>query len=452
MSGSILYVIWWVVARFLKKEDFLYALTCGIHLVVVFYTFIVFVCQWAFLFIDLQPGKTWWSAYTVSVKNMLRGLLFAWIFGAMCKSALYIIRRCRLRKLTKTYIPCDPDTRKIFESICREMRIKRRISIVQSMSVPAAKIEGVLHPRVCIPMMDYQENELQVILKHELVHYLNHDGWMRECAVLLECIYWFNPLVSMMHRSLECWDEYYCDYRVCHQYGVNKENYVGALVAVADRIVEWKEKICKSTVMDVAFVVSGKNLKERIRRIKNYKEQGKQKKVFSIALCGLFVLVGCTITFFAGTGAEVVYAKMIETTYQDSSTLEMLSEPMVLKENVMVSDEIPVADDSVEGEATACADSTAAFSSTVKNELWKSDQFQASSDQDILVVVCGAAADVCLKVGIVEPDGQWRYVYSCGNIVHTFTLNKTGKYNVFVWNETDTEVTIIGHYITTDSE
>lgn len=451
ISGSMLYVIWMITARFFKREDFLYAIRYGMHLVIIFFIIIAFVDMRVFFYIKMQPGKIVWSLYTVPIRNILKGLLIVWTGGVVFKICLYMLRFYRLRRLSKTYIPCDLSVKRKFEKLCDEMGIKRKILLVQSMGIPVARIEGILFPRICIPIMEYEENELRIILKHELVHYRNHDRWIQGCAILLECIYWFNPFVILIHHSLESWDEYYCDYKLCSQYGVSKKDYMNTLAVMAERMIDWQEKVRDNTF--TAFLINRKNLKGRIERIMRYTGEKKQKKGLSVVFCGLFVLAGCVMIFFSGIFAKVAYAKMIEMTYDDNMEIETGGDEADLEEYMMLPEEIHfISGQSMGDGIIAYAEPTAVISTTLQDEIWSSGLFKASSDQNIFVSVTGTPGNVKMKVGIVEPDGVWRYVYSSGNIAHTFKLSKSGDYDVFVWNETDTEVKVVGYYATSDSE
>lgn len=451
ISGSMLYVIWRIAARFFKREEFLNAMRYGIHLVILFFFIISLVSMGVFFYIKMQPGKFVWFLYTIPIRNIFKGLFIIWTGGVIFKVCLYMLRFHRLRKLSKTYIPCDLSVRRLFESLCNKMEIKKNILLVQSMAVPVARMEGIFYPRICIPIIEYEEGELQIILKHELAHYRNNDRWIRGCAILLECIYWFNPIVEQLHHSLESWDEYYCDYMVCNKYGVNAKDYMNELLVMVDRIMEWNKKI--SDNMFTAFIIKRKNLKGRIERIMKYTGQGKQKKGFSVVFCGLFVFAGCMMTFFSGIFAKVAYAKMLNITYEDNMIVETGGDEVDLEEYVMSQEEIYFISEQSMGDGIIVhAEPTAVISTTLQDEIWRSGKFKAYSDQNIFVSVTGTPSNVKMKVGIVEPDGVWRVVYSSGNITHTFKLTKSGDYDVFVWNETDTEVKVVGHYATTDSE
>lgn len=451
-AGSLLYGVWAAGTRILKKECFVYVLYTGIRFLAAFFLLFLLLGMGLHRYIASRPGTLSWGAYTKTLLAVLKCVYIIWAAGAIWKSVQYISRSFPLWKLKNTCIPCDARTNKLLLDLSQEMRIRRRISIVQSFAIPTAKIRGILRPRIYIPNMEYKEEELQIILKHELVHYLNHDAWARGNMILLDCIYWFNPLMKSIQRDQERWSEYYCDYQVCNRYGVNAESYVRTLVMMAEQLLKWKENMREPVTTDLAFTESGKNLKKRIRRIMSYKGQEKQKKTVLAMLCAGFVLIAGIVALAMETGGERLYHEMVEHTIMDNSAVETTIAEPVLKETKMgffksaylnvVKRDAPAAD----------AASTATFSAAIQDERWKSGGFHASSGQSICVSVAGTPADIFLKVGILEPDGSWRYVYAYGNIAHTFELNQTGTYAIRIENATPVEVEFVGYYLTMSND
>lgn len=175
-------------------------------------------------------------------------------------------------------------------------------------------------------------------------------------------------------------------------------------------------------------------------------------KGYTAVLNGTLVLAGCAIVLAVAAGAETVYGMAFDMTWEMCSTEETMDELPELQEETIAWEETPFAEDifTTDEEAAVCAESTGMISASIQNDEWKSGKFDAVSGQEISVLVSGTPANVTLQVGIVEPDGNIRLVSGSGNVVHTFSLSKDGKYSVRVWNRTDTEVTIMGHYITND--
>lgn len=57
----------------------------------------------------------------------------------------------------------------------------------------------------------YSDEEIKVILKHELTHYKRHDLWYKLLLICANGIHWFNPIIYFMVRQANRDLEYSCD-------------------------------------------------------------------------------------------------------------------------------------------------------------------------------------------------------------------------------------------------
>ena len=64
-----------------------------------------------------------------------------------------------------------------------------------------------------LPDIPYTEQELELIFKHELFHYRHKDLWYKMLLLIVDTVYWFNPLLHWMIREADKDIEYICD---CH--------------------------------------------------------------------------------------------------------------------------------------------------------------------------------------------------------------------------------------------
>jgi hypothetical protein len=77
--------------------------------------------------------------------------------------------------------------------------------------------------------------------------------------------------------------------------------------------------------------------------------------------------------------------------------------------------------------------------------------FSASSGQTIGVTVLATSKSATFRAGIIEPDGTRRYVNSSnGGMYHTFELDQTGKYSVYVQNMGSSQISVSGTYTIQD--
>ncbi len=452
-AGSILYGLWALLEQRLTKEEHIQALQNGINVVVILFSLLAAGALGLCTCLTLSPGYALLVVSTKTVKDLLELLGWVWIFGAVWRLGLYFRQVFRLGKQVANGLPGDKQMRRILSETCRQMGIQKNIEIRQSVTVPTPGIEGCIHPRIYLPAVPYEEDVLRAILYHELTHYRNRDRWIRYCALILGCIHWFNPLVKRMHRDLDRWDEYYCDYLVCCHYNADKMTYIQALMVMAEYIVDWQERWERVRVMELSFATAGDELIERIDRMMKYQGKGKQKGLLSVALCIVFVLLGSSTVLAAGAGLNEAYGELMHTTYTTYAEDEtQLIEENTLQEYQLSPKEAAMAEALLQSETGGAvqpaAQPTATISARVQDSMWHSGAFYAYSGQNILVSVALDPEDIDVKVGIIEPDGTWRFVEGCKNITHTFVLDQTGYYQLFVWNETDTSVSVIGYYAT----
>ncbi len=455
-AGSILYGLWALLEQGLTKEEHIQALQNGINVVVVLFSLLAAGALGLCIRLFLTPSYMFFPVRTRTVKEVLECFTLIWIVGMSWRLIRYFLQWCHLRREVNGCMPCDKRTRRILAETCRHMGIKKNIEIFQSMLMPTAKIEGSIRPRIYLPAIEYEEEVLRAILCHELTHYQNRDRWIRHCALILGCIHWFNPLVKKMHRSLDRWDEYYCDYRVCFEHGIDREQYIRVLLTMAEYAVGWQERWHKAGIMELPLTADGQELAERIERMRKYQGNRKQKGLLAAALCMAFVLLGSSTVLAAGSGLNEAYGKWMQTTYTEYTVNEAQPiEENVLQEFELSPKEAAAAEALMQSgngsDIQPQAQPTATISATVQENMWNSGAFYAYSGQNVAVSVHLDPADVEVKVGIVEPDGTWRLVEGYDAISHTFYLDQTGYYQVFVWNQTDTSVTVYGHYMTRSS-
>ena len=73
---------------------------------------------------------------------------------------------------------------------------------------------GIFKPLVVLPEIQYSEQELYFILKHELVHLKRRDVLLKLLFVAANAVHWFNPIVWSMQKEAVVDMELSCDERV----------------------------------------------------------------------------------------------------------------------------------------------------------------------------------------------------------------------------------------------
>lgn len=195
----------------------------------------------------------------------------------------------RRHLLRWSHEPHDPTIYEIMEQVRRAWKLPRslKILICSEMKTPAAV--GFLFPVILLPSEHFDDADLELILHHEAAHMHRGDIAVKWCAMFMRCLYWFHPLVYMLHSRLEDDLEVACDAAVMRKFGQEQEI----------------QKYYSYLILDIAAGKSGRfypfttcleDTKECLRtRIDNIFDT-KQKK------SGLPVLVLCSLGLLLSTG------------------------------------------------------------------------------------------------------------------------------------------------------
>lgn len=185
--------------------------------------------------------------------------------------------------------------------------------------------------------------------------------------------------------------------------------------------------------------------------MKKYGDIKQKRNGAAIALAAVFVLTNVTTVYAAGSQAakvhDVLY-RMMEPKVEESS------EEMNLKEFV-----IPAAEDHtyerIEYQDTVEKTIEDRMS---ENELvsfnWKvvpqtrtaSTTFYVKKGQNINLSASAVPANTTYWIGIMDPKNSVRYVQGTTNISHSFAVEDSGFYRVFVENIGTSDLTASGSY------
>ena len=146
----------------------------------------------------------------------------AWIlFGIwMTGFAVVLTWKCiehlifRRQILRNSYPITDPDVLSVWNAIIEDARFKRvKFKLVTSPSVSTPLTIGLNRrsTRVVLPENTYSKEDLELILRHEIVHIGREDAWNKFFMVFCTAMCWFNPLMWIAMRKSADDIELSCD-------------------------------------------------------------------------------------------------------------------------------------------------------------------------------------------------------------------------------------------------
>ena len=225
-------------------------------------------------------------------------LPIVWAIGVLAFMAYYITGYLVFRKSVMRFseIVEDEQSLSILNQVKQQMNIRDHIDLIRSKKVQSPMITGFIRPVFLLPYVEYSEADLELIMKHELIHYKHKDVWNKLLVVAANAVHWFNPLVYVMRYRSNTDIEMACDSEVVE--GSNTEfrkQYSETILSAIHRGNE------RGTVFSTYFYGGMKTMKERLGNI--FDGGNKKKGIVALCLVIAAVIVIGTLVSCGGNGA-----------------------------------------------------------------------------------------------------------------------------------------------------
>ena len=233
------------------------------------------------------PQVSWWQ---------IAGAV--WLAGMILFLAYHAVKHCRFFKLAKRWSDnvTDGHTLSLLENLKIQMGISQKIGLQVCDGIGSPMLIGFVFPRILLPNAAFSEEELQFILKHELVHFKQKDLWYKALVLVATAVHWFNPLVYLMARAIGVQCELSCDERVVRGTGADTRQYYSQTII---GVVRYQSKL--KTALSTNFYGGKKGMKTRIFSIMDMSK----KKAGAAVLCSALILtLGTGAAFAANTEIE----------------------------------------------------------------------------------------------------------------------------------------------------
>ncbi|MCI2192477.1 MAG: M56 family metallopeptidase [Oscillospiraceae bacterium] len=138
-----------------------------------------------------------------------------WIIGCCISLGYLIVRSVYVYLAVCKYAPCDNKTvAHILQKSATLVKIKKLPEILYGDLKDPACVISLGHPKIILSKRisdRLTEQELTVILAHELIHIKRDHLFLQKCFDLIVCIHWFNPLIWAARHEYSISCEMDCD-------------------------------------------------------------------------------------------------------------------------------------------------------------------------------------------------------------------------------------------------
>jgi hypothetical protein len=141
------------------------------------------------------------------------------------------------------------------------------IPVLSSSNIKMAILVGLNKPKIWINPNLYHSEYKDIIIQHELTHIKNMDNYWLLLAQFIRCIYWWNPLVYLLHRDFTELLELRCDKDCSRQFTQ------GLYLKQLSQLILDSVKQKPMPVVPAGFVSAVISKNSNIRRLKYLKEK-----------------------------------------------------------------------------------------------------------------------------------------------------------------------------------
>lgn len=141
-------------------------------------------------------------------------ILGVWIIGTLIASFTTIWSYRTHMDKVRAYLPSEnPVILSAAEAAARKLQLP--VPTVCPISKgKSLSIQGLRHPVILIPENVYSEEDYRYVFYHELMHWKEHDMWIKLLVCALNCIFWWNPCSYLLRINLNRTLELRCDQSV----------------------------------------------------------------------------------------------------------------------------------------------------------------------------------------------------------------------------------------------
>ena len=246
-AGAIAYGFWMIAKSGMAKRKKLKYVYPMLGIVEAFF---IFPIMYIYLKISTHvPGRHGMyygtlflrTPFIYNVQCVIAGI---WIVGAVWNFAKYAFQYLKFQKVLEKSVSFRlPETEK--NKIIQELGMKGNVELYQNYAVTSPIVIGWRQKKIIFPVREYEEKELTTILYHELVHIRQHILEMKKVGIFLKLIFWCNPMMNGLLRSIDMWGEIACDRYVCSEtaYPYTAQEYYTVAVDGLEQLHLWMPKM-----------------------------------------------------------------------------------------------------------------------------------------------------------------------------------------------------------------
>jgi beta-lactamase regulating signal transducer with metallopeptidase domain len=229
-------------------------------------------------------------------EELLPWLALIWLIGFSVSSLKLLSAWSYTRRLKLNRNHSTPNQQEILERLCSRLRVSKPVPLLESSLVKVPMVIGWIRPVILITaycLTGLNQQQLELILAHELAHVRRHDYLVNLFQTIIETILFYHPAVWWVSKRIRIERENACD-----DLAVG----IGDVTVYARTLIEL-ERLRKVSA-SFAMAADGGSLADRIHRLIGV--DAPHSKSYA-GLCGVaFISILMVALAFANQNASTV--------------------------------------------------------------------------------------------------------------------------------------------------
>lgn len=225
---------------------------------------------------EITPAQAIFALYLIGVAGML-GVKAA-------KHARF------MRTVRRWSVPVEEgDVLALYEKAQRGVGVKKVPALLWCEAIESPMLVGMLRARILLPADAPQGDALELVLRHELVHYRRGDLALKALCLAAGALHWFNPFSHLAQRMTNVYCELSCDEQAMHRASLNERALYSQTILSALR-----RRPTAASALTTHFSADKKTLKRRLTQIM---DMHAKKRGVAFALCAVILTLAISSSF-----------------------------------------------------------------------------------------------------------------------------------------------------------
>lgn len=173
------------------------------------------------------------------------------------------------------------------QQACCALGLRKPPPLYENPYISSPLLVGIFRPRIVLPCAPEAPIDLDMAIRHELLHYRRRDLWWKLCFQMARAVHWFNPLVHRLAKEYGTLCELACDEALVRGLSAKERKAYGLL------LLDTLEHTARQQEIYCASLRGNGNLERRLTLI--MKPHPISKKALAIGMAVLVLVVSSSV-------------------------------------------------------------------------------------------------------------------------------------------------------------